>query len=426
LTIVAIIDAIDLTLLTRIGLALALGGLIGIERERHRHEVAVLAGVRTYPLVALTGVLMTLIAERTQQPLFVALGVLFAGGFSFLLFHVRRQMGTTGFTSPIALFVTYLIGVLLGHGLHLEAVVVGLATTVLLFTRDRLHTLAEVMTEAELRGALYVVALAFIVLPLAPNQALDPWGSLNPQRLTLIVLLVSLLSFLAFIALQMWGPTRGLAVGGLLGGLVNSEAATAALSQIVRKRPEQAARAAQAILMATSTMFLRNLAIVILIDPGLRLARLVALPLVAMAIVVAVTARRRPAPEDGPKDGFRLPSPFALKPAIQFALLFAGVTLATNILLDLPGVARFSAAAASLGGLVSAGAVVASMAELVVQTGLAPRFAASVVVVASAISALNKPILAGWGHPSLRRSLWPAALLAPVVGLGTLLLTFVL
>ncbi len=416
-------EAVDWVLLEKILFGMAIGGLIGLERERHRDRRKVYAGVRTYPLIALTGVLLTEITERTEEPLFLALGVALVGAFALLLFWVRHERGETGFTSPFAMIVTFLIGFLVGQGRLIEAVVTGVATTVLLFTRERLHTMADTMTEKEMRGGLYFVVIAFILFPLSPNQPVDPWGILIPRQVLLIVILVSAISFAGFLAMRFWGVRRGLPISGLFGGLVNSEAATTASGNVSHNHPSVRPLALRAVLLAIAAMFVRNLAIAGAVDPSLQLAAWLALPLLGAAAVPALFAWRKSTrlEEGDAPESIRLPSPFAIKPAVIFAGLFVAITALAYLLQQIPGLGPAGVYLVAFGGLINAGAVVATMATLAAGGQIPIHVAGATAAAAALLSSLNKPIVARAADPPLAKQVWPAVGVTVAVGAVLLL-----
>lgn len=383
--------------LLEFGLTLGLGGLIGIERERHRRERLMLAGVRTYPLVALSGLIAAYLWAWTDYPVIVSIGALIIGAFALLMYWVRQREGTFGLTSPIALFSTYFVGVLVGAQRHWEAILTGLAIALLLFTKDRLHRLAEILTPEEMEGALYFLILAFILYPITPNEPVDPWNLLNLRKALLIVLLVSAISFASFLAVRRYGDKFGLPFSGFLGGLVNSEAATAGLARLYRAKRALQQSAYVGILLATGTLFLRNLVIAGIAQPSFQLAAAMAVAVLVPSLIYltwAFLAIREQTPD--PVNRLTLKSPFAFRPAFTFAFWFTLVTVLTILLTRSPFLGERALYAAALGGVVSAGAVTASMGALVVagHAGLQP--AADVAVIASLLSAANKPFIAYW------------------------------
>jgi len=389
----------DPQILLEFGLTLGLGGLIGIERERHRRERLMLAGVRTYPLVSLSGLIAAYLYTYTGQPIILSVGAVIVGAFAVLMYWVRQSQGTFGLTSPIALFSTYFVGVLVGSGRHWEAILTGIAIALLLFTKERLHRLAEVLSPQEMEGALYFLVLAFILYPITPNEPVDPWDLLNLRKSLLIVLLVSSISFVSFLAVRRWGDRFGLPFSGFLGGLVNSEATTASLARMYAHRKALQRSAYVGILLAVGTMFLRNVFIAAIAEPTFQLARTMAVAVLVPSLVYLVwafLAIREQAQLLTTR--LELASPFAFRPAIIFAFWFTLVSIITGVLVRSLGDKGLYAAA--LGGLVSAGAVTASMGALVASGHASLGPAADVAVIASLISAANKPFIARWSASS--------------------------
>lgn len=413
----------DVETLIPYGLAIGLGLLIGIERERHRTEKVVLAGVRTYPLVSLSGLLSASLATMLALPLLISVGAFVLGGFALLMYWVRQAHGTRGLTSPIALYATYFIGVLVGVGRESEAIIVGLLVAILLFTKERLHHLVDVLTPQEIEGALYFLVIAFILYPVAPEAIGTRWGEVRVRAVVLIVLLVSLLSFLSFLAIRRWGSEFGLPFSGLLGGLVNSEAATASLADLHRKRPTLQHSIYLAVLLATGTMFLRNLVIAGIADPTLALVRLLLVPLLVPSLVLLAwgLVQLRKAPARGKAAALKLTSPFAFRPAFIFAFWFGVVSFATVALIQPSGLGDQGIYLAALGGLVSAGAVTASMGALIT-ADLAPlHAAATTAAIASLLSATNKALIAWIPARSLANRLWAPTFTAAGAGAIVLL-----
>lgn len=388
--------------------AAGIGGLIGVEREHRPDHTAVVAGVRTFPLISISGFLIGILTLQTLSPFILTAGVLGVFGLAFMLMHLRQTLGQTGITTPMAMIVTFLLGVLVAYGFLLEAVAVGVATTFLLVTKERLHRFANFLDNDEILSALQFITLAFILLPitanLPPQLYGQPWlgrGALvDPYFVLLIVIFVSSISFASLIAMREVGPRRGLEFSGMLGGLVNSEATAAGLAQRARDEERLAQPAVVAIILATTTMLLRNLAIIAFADPSLRLAVAIAPYLVPVALVGAFFAWRMRSARIENIPPIRVRNPFAVGPALKFALIFTVVSVAAELARTQFGEAGVYVT--SIGGFVSAGAVVASMAGLAhagaISLDVALRtsmlaIAASVVVKLFIIRAVNPDMM---------------------------------
>lgn len=399
--------------------AVGTGALVGVEREHRRDEVTVLAGVRTFPLISVAGLLTAVLGEVLGSPWPVTVGVagILVAATGFL--HVRARKGDLGLTTPMAVVVTYLFGAMIGLEFLLEAILVSVTATLLLLTKTQLHQLAEALDEDEIMGAVQFVALAFVAYPLA-RQAEGPYlnglvghgRAIDLEWTVLIVVAASALAFVSFLALRRLGPQSGLPAAGALGGLVNSEAATASVAALASETPSLASVASAAVIAATGTSLVRNVALVGFADPTFELlvpfAWLMAAPLLVL-VAGGLWLGREPAADDRAED-IGLRSPFAIRPALTFAAVFTAVNAGAFFLQDLAG--PLGVYATSIGAIVSSGAVVASAANLVaagtvsvdvglITAGLATviGFASKLVVVAVTNRRLLKhvtgPVLVG-------------------------------
>lgn len=378
--------------------AAAVGGLIGVEREHRADKATVIAGVRTFPLVSVAGFLAAFLSIQMESPWVLAAGVLGVFLFAVMFIHMRAGLGQTGVTTPIAMVVTFLLGAIIGFGYTFEAVVVGVVSTFLLLTKQRLHRFAKVLDDTEILSALQFITIVFILLPLTAGVQLGEvpyasWmgrgGLIDPYAILLVVVFVSSISFVSLLAMRQVGTGRGLEFSGLLGGLVNSEATTAALAQRAREAPALVAAAVVGSILASTTMVVRNLAIAGFADPSQRFL-LGLLPFVLpVALVGGVMAwRSRGARGEAPQVALRVGNPFAIWPALRFALFFAGVSLLVEVAQTRLGEAGVYIA--SLGGFVSAGAVIASLAALATTGGVSLDLAIRTAVLAVAASVLGK------------------------------------
>jgi putative Mg2+ transporter-C (MgtC) family protein len=131
------ISTVDI--LIRLVIAIALGGLVGVERTLAGKT----AGMRTYALVAMGSALFVVISviisyqfigSTNFDPLRVASQILVGIGFigAGLVFH-RGDSRTTGLTSAAGLWVAAGVGMAAGFGLYTLALIASLLT-LLIFT----------------------------------------------------------------------------------------------------------------------------------------------------------------------------------------------------------------------------------------------------------------------------------------------------
>ncbi|PIV33400.1 MAG: hypothetical protein COS34_07960 [Lysobacterales bacterium CG02_land_8_20_14_3_00_62_12] len=231
-----------LALLTAGGVGL----LIGIERERRNAEPGHprVAGVRTFTLISLSGAIAAIIGAHAVvvAGLFIALAALAA---------YRASASTDpGMTTEIAMFATFLLGVLAGPQPILAAGL-GAAVALILSAKTRLHGFVqETLSATELHDGLLLLGAVLIVLPMLPDRALDPWGVFNLHRLWRLLVLVLAINALGYVGQRALGPRLGLPMAGLAGGFISSTATIAAMAAHAMVHPSQRAAALAAALLS--------------------------------------------------------------------------------------------------------------------------------------------------------------------------------
>jgi uncharacterized membrane protein (DUF4010 family) len=220
---------------TFIGLmtALGVGLLIGVERERTKGsgKGRGAAGVRTFGLLAIAGSIAGLLGSVA-----IAVAGVFVGLVTFASYR-RTQVDDPGLTTEVAMLVTYFLGLLAMRSPALAGGL-GVVVALILASKTHLHRFTrDSLSQQELHDALIFVAAAFVVLPLLPNRTIDPWHSINPRRLWILVVAVMGVSSTGYVALRVFGSRLGLAIAGLVGGFVSSTATIAAMGDKAKTTP---------------------------------------------------------------------------------------------------------------------------------------------------------------------------------------------
>jgi uncharacterized membrane protein (DUF4010 family) len=125
----------NLAIISKLAIALAIGLIIGTERgwtSRDHHGGLRIAGIRSFGFVGLFGGLSAILAQTFGV---TAIAVAFVGltvmaGLSYGLSMQRAQ--DFGITTELALFMTFLLGVMVGIGWTMEAVAVAVVIATLL------------------------------------------------------------------------------------------------------------------------------------------------------------------------------------------------------------------------------------------------------------------------------------------------------
>lgn len=318
----------DFSIFHQLGVALALGTLIGLERERKNQlsgRTDSYGGIRTYALIALLGALSYIISAYSGA-FFV---VVSAGLIALLIVGYvlsNRHGHSLGMTSEVASILVYVIGVLSAMKMYLLATSVALIVLLILFFKEPLHKLARKLKDKELISTLEFMIIAFVVLPLLPNQAFGPYDFFNPYLVWLMVVFISGISFVSYVAIKWFGARRGILATGFLAGFISTTALAFSFAGESRKNGRIVNPYVLAMVVAGSAMFFRILIEVAVINSdlvGMLVPSIVTMGLVGLAAGIFLFWRTRNEEESIQQGAIKLKSPFSLWPALKFGVFFA-------------------------------------------------------------------------------------------------------
>ena len=375
--------------LQKLALSLMIGILVGIEREHRRKVEGIFAGVRTFALACITGMFAAYIAGLLGSGILLITTFFFALICVILTYIKNIVYRQIGLTSPIALFCTFLLGILVAEDYYLFAIMGAVVLTFLLIEEKPLHTFAEHLSDEEILNSVQFLIVVFILYPILPDEPV--FGVMNLKSAILIVVIVAFISFVSYLLLRKFGSRSGISYSGLFGGFVNSEATTSALSSMSKKRPVLVNAAYIGILLSNTSMLIRNLIIAMVVDPSGRIALLMLPPQLMIIIVSSLIVLTRGKAFGAMNETLEIKSPFSLGPAFKFGAGFTVLLVIAKTANDILGSTAVYATA--LGGIVSSAAVTVSMAALAVDGSVSFTTAAETAVMASIISTLNKVIL---------------------------------
>jgi len=352
-------------LLIGLGLSLAIGLLVGVERgwqERDAPEGARIAGIRTFGLVGLLGGLWAVIGEVLGM---VLLGIAFAAIAALMITAHLQDVRTgrdVGVTTVVAALVTFALGALAVLGYTKEAAAGAVVTTALLSLKPVLHGWLRRIESLQLFAGIKLLLISVVVLPVLPDHGYGPWRALNPYQIWWMVVLIAAISFAGYVAMRAAGVRRGVLLTGLLGGLASSTATTVTLARLQRGTDLRALLAA-GIVAASAIMFPRILLEVAVVN------RTLLTPLVfPLALMTAITvgsalwlARHSRTSRTEPIPQVR--NPMELIPALQFGLFLALVMLLTHGLNEWLG-ERGLYLLAAISGVADVDAITLSLANL--------------------------------------------------------------
>jgi uncharacterized membrane protein (DUF4010 family) len=397
-------DMTDLASWQAVGVAAALGLLIGAERERS-HPDSTIAGIRTFTLVAVLGSIVTFLPVWVGVALAATAGLLIVAGYA--LDKAREP----GMTTEVALLATLGLGALARTESGL-AVAIAVGMTALLVSKQALHHFVQqTVSDLERTDAVKFLVAAFIVLPLLPSENIGPYGVWDPQRLWTLVVVITGVGWLGYAATRLLGASRGLMVAGLAGGFVSGVATTGAMAAKARAGTRNEAALAGAVMASLSTLILLAVLLTV-VDREVALNLMPGLVVGGIALLGEafwLERRGRAEPHDSSEMEGR---PFALLPALVLTAVISSVLLASRWLTDEFGSGATILATAA-GGLADAHGTSVAAATLVADGTISQSIGVAAIAVALATNTIVKFIaaLAG-GVDFMVQLLW---LLAPAI-----------
>ena len=370
-------------------LALGLGLLIGIERERNKGEGSDRqpAGIRTFALATLLGAISMHLGG-------VILLIAATGSIALLstVTYLRQTVHDPGLTTEFALISMPMIG-----GLTLSdpalASALGAIIAVTLAMKATLHRFVKnVITEAEMKDGLAFAIATLVIWPQLPDRYLGPFGALNPHTLWLVVILVLAIGACGHVATRLLGQRYGLPLAGLAAGFVSSTAAIGAMAGRTARDPKLIASAVAGATLSTVATFVQMALLLAVVSratlgalaPALAAGGTVAATYGIAFTVFAVKAEDPNTPETG--------SAFSILTALMFAAIMAVMLVAAASLRQTLGETGVVIGAA-LAGLVDTHAASLSVASLVASGKLTAQTAVVPILTAMTFNVISKIVV---------------------------------
>jgi uncharacterized membrane protein (DUF4010 family) len=390
------------------------GALIGLERQK-KLEASRTAGVRSFGLHSLLGTMAAYMSELVANPAILIYGIVISTILvaTQVYYKLFRTMGK-GLTTPLVFSISFVLGVLVGFDvptsgqlfgtLSVFAMAVSFLVFLILGFKEELAHAVEVITRDEMISAVELGVIILFAWPLVPQSV--QIGLIEFPAFQIYVLIVILLTikFANYLLVKKY-KDRGIYFFGIFGGLASSEAAVSSLADFyVKEERRGAGKIAASVNLANIAMTLRNGVLLLIIDRTLWLFRLYVGVMAILIVISMLRMIRENRAIDQPGKilyDIKLVSPFELGPALRFGLIFSGVYL-IQLLFTQTFNGTGLIIAAVIGGLVSAGAVVASSAAVfMLNPALYPE-AAIAIIIATIISVLNKMIYVYLGDRQIK------------------------
>lgn len=386
--------AMDYHDLITLAIAFGLGLLVGLQRQKSDHEMA---GVRTFTLISIMGVISAFLARDYGNPYIIPV---FGMCLTALLVTANiikvknLNDNDIGQTTEVAALLMFAVGAYLVVGDRVVAVIVGGAITILLYLKEHLHSFIEKLEEKDLAAIMTFVGISLVILPLLPDKTFGPLDVLNPRNIWLMVTLIVGISVVGYFIYKFVGKKVGVISNGILGGLISSTATTVSYARKTKEVKDINKLAAFVITTASAVALIRVLVEIGVVIPE-KLTE-VALPLISVFILMALICvglfyiisknggdEKMPEPEN----------PAQFKSALIFGLLYGGILLAVAFTKQEFGNEGLYIVAI-ISGLTDVDAITLSVAQMMKTEGLSTTTGWRLILLAVLSNMLFKGIMA--------------------------------
>ena len=380
--------------LSTLGIAFGLGLLVGLQRQRTDNKMA---GVRTFTLISILGVLSGFLSRDFDNPYILPLMGLAVCALLIVANIIKLKKfdeADVGQTTEVAALLMFAIGAYLVMGNQIIGVIIGGVMAVLLYAKEHLHDFIENLMEKDLAAIMTFAGISLIVLPILPNQTYGPYSVLNPKNIWLMVVLIVGISVLGYFIYKFLGKKAGIISNGILGGMISSTATTVSYAKKTANTNKINKIAAFIITTASAVALVRVMVEIGVVIPEKLHA--VMLPLVAELILMSILCgflfyliNKEDTDDDMPEPE----NPAQFKSALVFGLLYGLILLAVAFTKETFG-NKGLYIVAIISGLTDVDAITLSLSNLMKNDGLATSTGWRLILLATLSNLLFKGAMA--------------------------------
>lgn len=377
-----------------LAIAFGLGMLVGLQRQKSNQEMA---GVRTFTLISIMGVVSAFLARDFGNPFILpVLGICITALLVTANVIKLKKLNETdvGQTTEVAALLMFAIGAYLVMGDRVVAVIVGGSMAILLYVKEHLHNFIEKLSEKDLAAIMTFAGISLVILPLLPDKTYGPLNVLNPRNIWLMVTLIVGISVIGYFIYKFVGKKVGIISNGILGGLISSTATTVSYARKTKDAESINKMAAFVITAASAVALVRVLVEVGVVIPE-KLPE-IALPLIAVLVLMVllciglfylISKNSEDEKMAEPKN------PAQFKSALIFGLLYGGILLVMAFTKQEFGNDALYIVAI-ISGLTDVDAITLSLSQLMKGGGLNTATGWRLILLASLSNLLFKGIMA--------------------------------
>ena len=322
-------------LLTQFIMTALLSFIVGLELHGYRRANKQDLGfgtTRTFTLIGISGFVLYMMDGSLVLYLAGMLGLM---TLLSIYYYRRSTEHSYSLISPLVGVLTYLIAPVLIRFPNWFAVLYLVTILLMLGEKPRIRRFSDTFRSPEIVTFAKFLIMVGVVLPLLPNRQIASFITVTYYQVWLALLVVSGLSYVSYLVQTYLFREKGLLLTGLLGGLYSSTATTIVLGRRAREI-SSAPKISQAIILATTMMYLRLLLLMFFLGHVAEARHLVA-PffsfMAASLLVVWLLSLFQPA-ATAEFEKLRLSHPLEFKIAFIFSLLFVVFAAGTSFIVD--------------------------------------------------------------------------------------------
>ncbi|MEM3374086.1 MAG: DUF4010 domain-containing protein [Candidatus Woesearchaeota archaeon] len=378
-------------LLYKFFLSIALGALIGAEREKshQQHLGTDFAGIRTFMLITFLGTLSAYLSNLYYDWLLAVIFFCFViavlAGY-ILSSYFNKEVGMT---TELSTLIAFIIGVLVYSITEIIPIILAISLTLILSFKNYLHRFVYNLKSNEFFDTLKFLVIAFVILPLLRNiEPFGPYNSIDLYEIWIMVVFVSGLSFFAYVLVKTFGSNKGTFITGMLGGILSSTAVVSTLAE-KSKETENSYPLVAAAAVACSAMFIRVLIEVSILN--FSIFEKLAFPMITLSFIGFISSSYLWKKQKTYQEtSINFTSPLMLKPALKFGLFYAIVLIAATILKEIFG-SHGILIASLFSGIVDSDTIAIFISR---HPDIINNLAIAAIVLASSINTITKVIIA--------------------------------
>jgi len=318
-------------LLIQFAMTIAFAFVVGLEFRRY-HQINQyqlhFGSTRTFVLIAILGFILY---SLDPAKLLFAAGFLLLGASLLVYYWHLASKGIFSIFSPLLALLIYLIGPVAIAFPNWFLMLFVVVLILILGEKPVIHRFSDQLANDEVVTLAKFLIISGVILPLLPDRPIAPYLPVTYDKVWLAVIIVSGFSYLSYLLHSYFFKSRGLMVTAVLAGLYSSTVATVVIGRRARNLAAAESHVSAALIIATTMMYLRLLALIFLFNPHIAVRLLPPFALiVAVSLIAAAVLCRYQKPALPFANAVDVQHPLELSTAVLFAVLFVVFTFVTH------------------------------------------------------------------------------------------------